>query len=78
MEDPATGSAASALSSYLVLQHVARGRNVFEITQGAEMGRESNIGVEVLVGEGEELTRRVEGVRLSKDVVVIMEGSLRI
>jgi PhzF family phenazine biosynthesis protein len=73
MEDPATGSAASALASWLALRE-GRG-NRFEITQGVEMGRKSVISVDVaLDGTG----RKVEGVRLSGSAVVVMEGSLRI
>lgn len=73
MEDPATGSAACALSAYLALKEKRTG--IFEITQGVEMGRRSVIGVEVVVdGEG----RRVESVRVSGSAVQVMEGSLRI
>lgn len=78
MEDPATGSAASALSAWLSLKGEERGRSGgsrrFEITQGVEMGRRSVIGVEVVVGDG----KKVEGVRLSGSAVLVMEGSLRI
>ncbi|KAH9211326.1 hypothetical protein DL95DRAFT_369894 [Leptodontidium sp. 2 PMI_412] len=82
MEDPATGSAASALSCYLALCGGDYGRKKFEVTQGVEMGRKSVIGVEVFVGEGlgqgEEGRRRVEGVRISGNAVVVMEGNLRV
>ncbi|KAK7220864.1 hypothetical protein V2G26_008867 [Clonostachys chloroleuca] len=48
-EDPATGSASCALGSYLALHSGdKRDRTIqYEITQGVEMGRESNILVEV-------------------------------
>jgi len=73
MEDPATGSAASALASWLALREGWSTR--FEVTQGVEMGRRSVIGVDVaLDGTGE----KVKGVRLSGGAVVVMEGSLRI
>lgn len=73
MEDPATGSAACALGSFLALSE-HRTRN-FEITQGVEMGRRSVIGVEVVVDwEG----RKVQSVRLSGSAVPVMEGTLRI
>ncbi|KAG0652463.1 isomerase [Hyphodiscus hymeniophilus] len=73
MEDPATGSAACALGSYLALRQ-NRTRK-FEVTQGVEMGRKSVIGVEVVVDkEG----RRVESVKLSGSAVLVMEGTLRI
>jgi PhzF family phenazine biosynthesis protein len=81
MEDPATGSAASALSVWLSLMGDQRGRSGgirrFEVTQGVEMGRRSVIGVEVVLGE-KNMERRVEGVRLSGSAVLVMEGSLRI
>jgi predicted PhzF superfamily epimerase YddE/YHI9 len=47
----------------------------FEVTQGVEMGRESVIGVEVVVADS---GREVESVRLSGSAVQVMEGSLRI
>jgi PhzF family phenazine biosynthesis protein len=72
MEDPATGSAACALSSFLALQE-GRTRK-FEVTQGVEMGRRSVIGVEVVIDrEG----NSVQSVRLSGVAVQVMEGSLR-
>jgi PhzF family phenazine biosynthesis protein len=78
MEDPATGSVASALSAWLSLKGGERGKTGgsrrFEITQGVEMGRRSVIRVEVMVGDG----KRVEEVRLSGSAVLVMEGSLRI
>jgi PhzF family phenazine biosynthesis protein len=74
MEDPATGSAASALSAWLSLKGRGRGRSRrFEITQGVEMGR-SVIRVEVVVGN----KKRVKRVRLSGRAVLVIEGSLRI
>ena len=77
MEDQATGSAASALSCYLALNRGESGRRRFEVTQGVEMGRKSIIGVEVLVGERSE-GREVEGVKISGNAVVVMEGNLRV
>jgi PhzF family phenazine biosynthesis protein len=73
MEDPATGSAASALGSLLALRE---GRSTrFEVTQGVEMGRRSGIGVTVsLDDEG----KKVVGVRMSGSAVVVMEGNLRV
>ncbi|KAH7355362.1 phenazine biosynthesis protein phzF [Rhexocercosporidium sp. MPI-PUGE-AT-0058] len=79
MEDPATGSAASALSCHLALHEGRSGRRRFEVTQGVEMGRKSVIGVEVFIGEdwgGKGM--RVEGVRISGNAVVVMEGNLRV
>ncbi|RVD89823.1 uncharacterized protein DFL_000813 [Arthrobotrys flagrans] len=57
-EDPATGSAACALGSYLgiVKGGGEDGKGVgeweFEVTQGVEMGRRSDIGVRVLLEDG--------------------------
>jgi PhzF family phenazine biosynthesis protein len=73
LEDPATGSAACALGSYLALK--GKRTRKFEVTQGVEMGRESVIGVEVVIADG---GREVESVRLSGSAVQVMEGSLRI
>jgi PhzF family phenazine biosynthesis protein len=73
MEDPATGSAASALATYLALRE--RRSRKFEVTQGVEMGRMSVIGVDVALDRA---GKRVENVRLSGCAVVVMEGNLRI
>ncbi|KAE8443416.1 hypothetical protein EG329_001897 [Mollisiaceae sp. DMI_Dod_QoI] len=75
MEDPATGSAASALSAYLAGKWGKSCR--FEIEQGVEMGRRSEIGVEVDVDE-KEGRKQITDVRLSGCAVVVMEGLLRI
>jgi PhzF family phenazine biosynthesis protein len=72
MEDPATGSAACALGSYLALKNHNTQR--FEVVQGVEMGRRSVIGVEVVVDESGET---VQEVRLSGSAVQVMEGNLR-
>lgn len=78
MEDPATGSAASALASYLALNGVGIKMDErvgkYEITQGVEMGRKSVIGVEVEVRPDKVA---VETVRLSGYAVKIMEGKLK-
>ncbi|KAI0116898.1 Diaminopimelate epimerase-like protein [Daldinia grandis] len=50
-EDPATGSAASALAAYLTLGGERAGRR-FRVTQGVEMGRKSDISVETTTREG--------------------------
>ena len=72
MEDPATGSAACALCSYLALTENRSSK--FEVTQGVEMGRRSVIGVEVVVDtEG----KKIQNVRLSGAAVLVMEGELR-
>jgi len=72
MEDPATGSAASALASYLALKE---GGRYFEIVQGVEMGRKSVIGVEVELHEDR---KSCKAVKLSGTAVQIMEGTISI
>ncbi|KUJ06866.1 Diaminopimelate epimerase-like protein [Mollisia scopiformis] len=74
MEDPATGSAACALSAYLAGEW--RKGMKFEIVQGVEMGRRSEIGVEVDVDV--KADGGIGGVRLSGCAVAVMEGSLKV
>ena len=60
-EDPATGSAASALTSYLALQEPQQkgaGPFRFALTQGVEMGSPSEIFVEILEQKGVMESRR--------------------
>lgn len=69
-EDPATGSAACALGAYLSLK--AKSKSVrFEVTQGVEMGRKSDIGIAVVLKDGLDA---VESIELSGSAVKIMEG----
>ncbi|KAK7532532.1 hypothetical protein IWX49DRAFT_327507 [Phyllosticta citricarpa] len=86
LEDPATGSAASALACYLSLVDQqtdgdgggegARGQTLkYRISQGVEMGRQSEIGVEVTLAPTAD-PRAVETVVLSGSAMRIMEGSL--
>lgn len=82
LEDPATGSAASALTSYLSLKEGKPGRYSYRITQGVEMGRRSQIFVNVGVKEkakasGEDGVE-IEEVLLSGSAVLTMQGSLQI
>lgn len=73
-EDPATGSAACTLGSYLALQSGEGGRTYrFDIIQGIEMGRASKIGVEVTLQES---GTAVEKVLLSGTAVKVTEGTL--
>lgn len=76
MEDPATGSAACCLSSYLSTVGQPDGAPAtshtrYEITQGVEMGKESNITVEVAVKDS-----KVDTVSLAGAAVQVMRGSL--
>lgn len=76
MEDPATGSAACTLCSYLATHlndEGTVGTTRFELVQGVEMGRESIIGVEV-----DSKGKDVVGVRLSGSAVEVMSGELKI
>ncbi|KAK3994237.1 phenazine biosynthesis PhzC/PhzF protein [Cladorrhinum sp. PSN332] len=72
-EDPATGSAACTLASYLSLAEKAEKGARFEITQGVEMGRRSEIVVEATVGNAE-----VKEIFLGGTAVVVMNGSIRV
>ncbi|KAL8649426.1 MAG: hypothetical protein Q9210_004408 [Variospora velana] len=73
-EDPATGSAASALAAYLALQRGTAGTTyTFSIEQGVEMDRHSVIGVAVtLDGSG----KSVRSVSLSGSAVVVSQGTM--
>lgn len=72
LEDPATGSAASGLASYLTLTAGEPGQYQYDILQGVEMGRRSEIGLGVLVGED----RKIERVELKGAAVKVSEGSI--
>ena len=75
MEDPATGSAASALTGYLALGEADRKgvKREWKIVQGAEMERRSEIGVRVV------LTRdKIGTIELSGTAVVVSEGKIRV
>lgn len=75
LEDPATGAASGALTSFLALQRGEGGKTYqFELEQGVEMGRRSIIGAEVtLSADG----KKVEKVALMGDAVEVMEGRLK-
>ncbi|KZZ97517.1 Phenazine biosynthesis PhzC/PhzF protein [Moelleriella libera RCEF 2490] len=75
LEDPATGSAACCLSSFLSLQdqdRVSPVRN-YEITQGVEMGRESNIMVKVQMDLD---SNTIQSVHLAGQAVQVMHGHI--
>ena len=75
LEDPATGSAASGLASYLALTdgHPA-GDYQYNIVQGVEMGRRSDIGVKVGLKEG----NQIGSVELKGTAVKVSEGSITV
>lgn len=73
-EDPATGSAACSLASFLALQ--AGGSHkvfTYSIKQGVEMGRRSLIGVTISLDAS---GKSVEKVVLSGTAVPVMQGTL--
>lgn len=70
LEDPATGSAASGLACYLSLTAGKPGEHLYDIVQGVEMGRRSEIGIGVTVNE------KIESVELKGSAVMISEGSV--
>ena len=77
-EDPATGSAASALCCYLSLQlpsHETVTALEFTLIQGVEMGRNSEIGVKVERAGGKNC---IDSVMLSGKAIKVMEGFLEI
>ncbi|RYO83926.1 hypothetical protein DL766_006520 [Monosporascus sp. MC13-8B] len=77
-EDPATGSAATALGSFLALTEEKRSRK-FEITQGVEIGRRSIIRIETTIKEGSERGKaNLHEVWLGGTAVVVMKGSLKL
>jgi trans-2,3-dihydro-3-hydroxyanthranilate isomerase len=70
-EDAATGSAAGSLGAYLVKHGLLSSGQTLQITQGVEMGRPSQIEVEV-TQTGKKLTPRVSGA-----AVKVFEGTIR-
>ena len=75
-EDPATGSAACALTCYLALQHKRLGTTFkYEITQGVDMGRQSRISVEVTT---DATGATIEKVVLSGTAVLVTQGVMKI
>ncbi|KAK3400895.1 Diaminopimelate epimerase-like protein [Sordaria brevicollis] len=73
-EDPATGSAACTLASYLTVSGKEMEGARFELTQGVEMGRRSEIEVEVTAEEGEDGEMKVKDLYLGGTAVVVMSG----
>ncbi|UCG86537.1 MAG: PhzF family phenazine biosynthesis protein [Gemmatimonadota bacterium] len=76
-EDPATGSAAGALGSYLVRHDIVRphdGVGTIAIEQGLEIGRPSRIHVQIAVGSGGEITE----VRVGGEAVTVIHGEVRL
>jgi trans-2,3-dihydro-3-hydroxyanthranilate isomerase len=70
IEDPATGSAGGSLGAYLVQHGQLRASEGLTITQGVEMGRPSEIQVEIMAERGR-LTPKVSG-----SAVRVFEGEI--
>ena len=75
IEDAATGSAACALSSYLTVTADSKDDRTahYGITQGVEMGRESNMFIEISTKGGQ-----VDRVGLAGAAVEVMRGSITV
>jgi predicted PhzF superfamily epimerase YddE/YHI9 len=78
MEDPATGSAACALGSYLSLYKLSAKAVWFEITQGVEMGRESNILIDTRVGQDDDGERKLQTLHLGGTAVQVASGTIAV
>jgi PhzF family phenazine biosynthesis protein len=75
LEDPATGSAASDLAAYLSLtEGESKGVLSYEIVQGVEMGRRSEIAIDVEMDGNNAISK----VLLEGGAVGVMEGILTI
>ncbi|CAG8139413.1 unnamed protein product [Penicillium salamii] len=75
LEDPATGSSASGLAAYLALTEGQAGQKIeYHVVQGVEMGRRSDIGVDVTLDAG----KKVEEVVLTGTAVSVSEGKVRV
>lgn len=75
LEDPATGSSASGLASYLALTEGKAGETYrYHFVQGVEMDRRSDIGVNVVLdGEG-----AIGEVELTGSAVTVSEGVIAV
>ncbi|PVH76987.1 phenazine biosynthesis protein-like protein phzf family [Cadophora sp. DSE1049] len=77
-EDPGTGSASSGLGCWLAGQEdkiLGKGPFKYAFTQGVEMGRKNEIGVEVTRGDNGE---GIQKVVLSGTATTVMEGILEV
>jgi len=75
IEDPATGSAASALTAFLTLRNstIYGTEKQWKVIQGVEMGRRSEIAVRVSLRDG-----TIDTIELSGTAVVASEGTIRV
>jgi trans-2,3-dihydro-3-hydroxyanthranilate isomerase len=73
IEDPATGSAAAAFAGVLMqFEKLGDGEHNALLTQGVEMGRQSEIGVQLKIESG-----ALTAVEISGAAVIMSEGTLR-
>ncbi|HJU73895.1 MAG TPA: PhzF family phenazine biosynthesis protein [Gemmatimonadaceae bacterium] len=73
-EDPATGSACTALGGYLAMRANERNGTLrWVVEQGFEMGRPSILDVEADLEEG-----KITALRVGGNSVLVMEGTLRV
>ncbi|MEZ5871838.1 MAG: PhzF family phenazine biosynthesis protein [Nitratireductor sp.] len=73
-EDPATGSASALLAAQLLASgELTEGLNSFTLKQGYEMGRPSDIGLEVEVESG-----KLSAVRIAGSSVRVSEGHVAV
>lgn len=71
-EDPATGSASAIFAAQLLAGgDLGEGETAFTLTQGVEMGRESQIGLTVAVGNG-----KITAIRIAGRAVPVMSGRI--
>lgn len=74
LEDPATGSAASGLAAYLTLTGGKGGVHKYDVVQGVEMGRRSEVGVDVGLGAD----GKIMSVGLVGSAVAISSGRIAV
>lgn len=77
-EDPATGSAACTLASYLAMKEQEDREMHFDITQGVEMGRTSEIAVDAVSKVGESGEVELKELYLGGTAAVVMSGSISV
>ena len=79
LEDPATGSAASSLTTYLASTEEGAKEREYNVVQGVEMGRRSNIGIRVILKDVKgERGPEIDKVELSGGAVLVSEGTIRV
>ena len=73
-EDPATGSAVAAFAGVLMqFEPLGDGEHAFVVEQGYEMGRPSEISLQIVIRDG-----ALASIEIGGGAVVVSEGSLRL